>query len=462
MVAVDQHHLGRAPLGALLAWPQHAGWAVRLYEGLLGAAGIAPLPRAAESSFFTRPVSPREELSTRLDRDSTLTHADQACLALTMEWVLAARQLQTPAGALDTLHAWWRGFAAALADHASTTGADSGSTLVLSGGTVEALALPCPTDARLVRVLTGAVGRDSAEAEDWSEVELAGLTGPQGRIVARCRFGRGKTPANLPKPRRLVIPRALTDQGAARSVFAYAAENGAVCAALNQHTSILIREDGTMHAHSEWPRPINGELPFGNGGAVAWSVGAATWPNGGAGYVMYRSSADEPVAIESLPFGPTVGVWANGRLHWTCFPFGLGTWAPGEPATFAAPDLTLYAAHADASGLVLHPRVRSATGNTVRQLSHEGWRLIDGAARQSVPLGPYGSISSQSSRADWTAAAHPEADRIQIVHRSGASFSMTCYYPFMVAWAGRSLVVSSSDGEILLFERLVDALEGLS
>jgi hypothetical protein len=31
----------------------------------------------------------------------------------------------------------------------------------------------------------------------------------------------------------------------------------------------------------------------------------------------------------------------------------------------------------------------------------------------------------------------------------------------MVAWAGRSLVVCTSEGDILLFERLVDVLEAL-
>jgi len=35
---------------------------------------------------------------------------------------------------------------------------------------------------------------------------------------------------------------------------------------------------------------------------------------------------------------------------------------------------------------------------------------------------------------------------------------MTCYYPFTVAWAGSSLLVSTIEGELLLFEDLVDEL----
>jgi hypothetical protein len=453
MVAVDQHQLGRAPLGALLAWPPHAGWAVRLYEGLLGAAGMAPLARAAESSFFSRPVSIRERPSKRTRRATggiAITHADQACAALVLEWLLCSRPSH-----------WWRGFAEAMSRPGGLADSDGHAVLVLKSAASDAVELPCPADdAQLARVLTGAIASESSHSGEWSEIELARLAAP-GVASATVRFGHGPAPATSLVPRPLVIPRVLTDEGAARSVFAYSAAGGAVCAGLNQRSSVLVREDGSIEPHLEWPRPINGELPFGNGGAVAWSVGAATWPNGGSGYVMYRSGPDEPVAIESLPFGPSVGAWTNGRMHWTCFPFGLGTWAPGEQAAFALPDVTLYAVHADESGLVLHPRVRSASGNTLRRLSHEGWRVTSGGVREPVALGPFGSVSSQSVRGDWTAIAHPEADLIRIVSASGTSFSMTCYYPFMAAWAGRSLVVCTSDGDILLFERLVDVLEGL-
>jgi hypothetical protein len=462
IVAVDQHQLGRAPLGALLAWPPHAGWAVRLYEGLLGAAGMAPLARAAESSFFSRPVSVRERPAKRAGRaaaTATITHADQACAALVLEWLLCVRQLHSSPAELDRTSHWWRGFAEAMSRPGGPADPDNHAVLVLKSAAVDAVELPCQADeAQLARILTGVIAPDSSHCKEGSEIELARLA--PGVASAHVRFGDGSAPATPVFARTLVIPRALTDEGAARSVFAYSAAEGAVCAGLNQRSSVLVREDGSIEPHSEWPRPINGELPFGEGGAVAWSVGAATWPNGGSGYVMYRSGPDEPVTVESLPFGPSAGTSTNGRLHWTCFPFGFGSWAPGEAATFALADVSLYAVHAEASGLVLHPRVRSAGGNTLRRRSHEGWRVTNGAAREPIALGPLGSVSSQSVRGDWTAIAHPEADLIRIVSASGASFSMTCYYPFMVAWAGRSLVVCTSDGEILLFERLVDVLEG--
>jgi len=464
MVAVDQHQLGRAPLGALLAWPQHAGWAVRLYEGLLGAAWTAPIARDSESSFFTRPVNVRERPAGRIKRSTagaSLSHADQACAALALEWLLCARQLHAQPAHLARIADWWRGLAAAMA-HPHPADRETGATLALASATSEPVELPLPADeAQLARVLTGAVALDRSPAADASPIELARIATAGTVATLDIRFDRSK-PAHATASRRvLVIPKVLTDAGAARSVFAYGTAQGAVCAGLHQQTSVLVREDGSIAPHHEWPRPINGELPFGSTGAVAWGVGKATWPHGGPGYVMYRSTPNEPATVEELPFGPTSGAWHNGRLHWTCFPFGLGTWAPNEAPAFSFPDLTLYAVHPETTGVVLHPRVRSETGNTVRRLSPGAWRVRTGDWPEPIALGPYGSISSRSIQDDWTAIAHPEADLVRLESGTGAAMSMTCYYPFMVAWAGRSLLVCTSDGEILLFERLIDVLEGL-
>ena len=36
---------------------------------------------------------------------------------------------------------------------------------------------------------------------------------------------------------------------------------------------------------------------------------------------------------------------------------------------------------------------------------------------------------------------------------------MTFYYPFSAVWAGRSLLIATVEGELLLFESLQDVLE---
>jgi hypothetical protein len=246
----------------------------------------------------------------------------------------------------------------------------------------------------------------------------------------------------------------------ARSVFAYATDEGAVCVLLNRPMSMLLRQDGSIEPQHSWPRPINGELPFGATGAVAWGIGKASWPDGGPGYVMLRSTREDKPSVVELPFGPTNGIWDDGRLYWTCFPFGLGTWAPGEPPTFSIPNLSLYSVHPTESGFMLHPRVRGTTGVTERRLPAHGWKWQPGQAPEPIALGPSGPATSRSTRAGWTAIAHPEADFVSLESSEGLTLSMACYYPFSLAWAGRSLVVCTNDGEVLLFDRLIDVLDG--
>ena len=58
----------------------------------------------------------------------------------------------------------------------------------------------------------------------------------------------------------------------------------------------------------------------------------------------------------------------------------------------------------------------------------------------------------------WTAVACPESDVVRLTSAGGRTLALTCYYPFAVAWAGRSLVVCTSEGDVLFFERLLDVI----
>jgi hypothetical protein len=173
---------------------------------------------------------------------------------------------------------------------------------------------------------------------------------------------------------------------------------------------------------------------------------------------MYRRSAGATATIETLPFAPQVGTWWRGRVYWICFPFGVGSWAPGERAEFVLPDRTLFSVLGDDRGLVLGPRARMKDGAAERRLITEGWCWQPGQDPLSVSLGPLGVASSQCIAHGWHATAHPEADAIEFRREDGVSVTMTCYYPFGVAWAGRSLLVSTVDGELLFFERFTDVL----
>jgi hypothetical protein len=76
-----------------------------------------------------------------------------------------------------------------------------------------------------------------------------------------------------------------------------------------------------------------------------------------------------------------------------------------------------------------------------------------------VALGHLGASSSRAVAGGWTAIAYPEQDLIRLEHENDTALSMVCYYPIALAWAGTSLIVSTADREVLLFEHLRDAIE---
>jgi hypothetical protein len=76
----------------------------------------------------------------------------------------------------------------------------------------------------------------------------------------------------------------------------------------------------------------------------------------------------------------------------------------------------------------------------------------------STALGPYGASSARSRSNGWTATAYPESDLVRLESDNGQSLSMTVFYPYRLAWVGRSLLVSSIGCGLSLFEGLADAI----
>jgi hypothetical protein len=455
--------LGRIPLGALHDWPVELGRAVRLFEGLLGDCwGDSPLPAAPEASYFTRYGAMRDASQPVLTEARTAPirpHFEQACTHLALEWLIAATFARAKPADRNRIGAWWRSLIGTLTSARESGAAGEPITLVLASGSSAAIELSLPaTSVNLVRVLTGTAHIETASPTAVSPLAAITLATAPSRTIS-LRVGGGRDPIAIAS-RPTVIPRVLTDEGVVRGVLPYATSRGAMCTALRGSESFLVREDGATEPGFVWPRPTNGELPFGEGGAVAWSVGtSARWPDGGSGHVMYRQTSDDKPQIETLPFAPQAGTWWRDRFYWACFPFGVGSWAPGLAPELAITNQTLFSVHGDADGLLLGPRARAADGAPERRLLTEGLRWMPGQTPQPVPLGPKGVASSRSTAHGWTAIARPEADAIDLVSASGAAISITCYFPFGIAWAGRSLLVSTADGELLLFERLTDVLE---
>jgi hypothetical protein len=232
--------------------------------------------------------------------------------------------------------------------------------------------------------------------------------------------------------------------------------------------SFIVRPGGAIEPHHAWPRRIVAELPFGESGAVAWGNGLSTPGCIENGYVMYRARAHGDVTIEELPVRPSLGWWWEGRLYWSCFPthieswVGLASWAPGEEVRIEVPDITLFDAVPRGDRLVLSPSTHRKGQPFERRLLTEGWSFRPSMPLERVPFARYGAPSCASSTMGWTATAYAEADVIELRRDASddpAPMEMNCYYPLKLAWMGPSLLVSTADRELLLFDDLLGTLE---
>lgn len=457
--------VGQGPVSGLRAWPSEIAWLLQVCEAMLGAA-CAPSSSPQGQSFFLGPVITRCSLGEphrQEDGDSPSAAAAQ----LLREWLIcASRHEQQPASVHRLL-----GHQPLLAVEAqpSAAGAPTQADIARFVITVQSSdtssttsVMPLTLDERqLARTLTGLVR--APETDPAATVPLASISLNQRSACLAVRLDASTPSRHVGRlPRRaplLLSPRVLTDEGVRRAWWAYGTPRGAVCASLLGHDSFLIQEDGSIEPHGSWPRPILAEIPWGDRGSVAWSNGADGWPKFGPGYVMYRESPDAPVTTEELPFRPMRGVWWGDRLYWTCFPSGLGSWAPGQPASLFVPDLPLSVLRPDAGGLELQPMFRNQQGVSQRQRATHAWLWRSPSEPLGVvALGPDGPASCRSSGQGWSAIAHPEADLVRLESPQGLVLRLTCYHPFTVTWVGRSLLICTTTAEMLLFQDLIDIL----
>lgn len=424
------------PVSASYPWLDTTRRAVQMFEALLGQAW-ASMASKGLSAFFIRPIVLRDNGSAPpVGPWSDRPHAMHACTLLAFHWLRCAAGLGPEAGA-RLRHS------IELSPYANG-----------HPRTSEALQAP---------------GEGAAPAPyAWASQMLLALQVPPAfgeAALTRVLTGTIRAEGRLPPAPVRVTPRILTDEGIDRAAVAYATARGVVCVTPGAHKSFLLTEDGFVEPHHAWPRPINNELPFGVGGAVAWSNGTSRWPEIESACVMYRRSADDRPTVQELPVRPAIGAWWRERLYWNCFPtpdgawVGVASWAPNEDVTLEVSGPTLFGMHPTADGLALEPCVvHPDTGYERRRPTH-GWTLKGDRSLDTVTLGPDGAVSSRAVNAGWTAVAYPESDLIRLESCDGRSLRMICYYPLRVAWVGGALFVSTAERELLLFEHLIEVLE---
>jgi hypothetical protein len=224
-----------------------------------------------------------------------------------------------------------------------------------------------------------------------------------------------------------------------------------------QRRSVVIDAHGGFDYREPWPRPILGELGWGDSG------GTVAWYNGDEPYLMLREAAGREARLIPVPFRPNrICVEPDGAVV-AATADGLWRWSAQEGPTRMADMPAAVAIRPAASGYRIDPIVKDDVGFTIRTHLRHAWQWETGlTAPRRIDLGPDGPCWSISTGGAWTAAAFPHADRIRLTHPDGGVFTLLCYYPVTVAWAAGSLVVvSGTSGSVLLFENLLTTLAAI-
>jgi hypothetical protein len=462
--------VGQRPASVVCAWPERLRWLVEIFEALLGRAWVSGAP-ALQETYFAGRVDPRDDPERRADKVSApmRPHSTHACMLLAREW-LACRATLEPHAEIREAMARLAGLEAAVRGAGDAVGEVAQRAFALeahAAGRAASFELPLPVDDRVFgRVLTGAIVRAPANARhvplpsvETPALRLSFVPGP--RADAKDESSHALSPITMRRPRLVSPP-------GERWAIAYPLERGVVCVRSNDKSSVVLHEDGRQEDCHPWPRAIITELPFGDRGAVAWASGRAHPSNIVPPYVMYRRTPGDDPVIESLPFNPSWGAWWNERVYWGYLPStvqpgrGLASWAPAADARIELTgEFSLFDIRPGQSGLLLEPSTRRPDNSYERRLLSQGWHWHPSTGIESRQLGPHGAAGFEVVGNGITTTTFPEADLVRFERAGGRSLSMTVYHPFRIAWLKRSLLVCTVDGQLLLFENLLDDLAAL-
>ena len=458
----DERRFGRTPIGPPCWWSEPIRWSVHAFEALVGEAWVAAPENPPHVPFWSPPESQVREPIPSSDHP----HSDRAMVLLAGEWMMAVAGQVAGSDPAETLVAWWRWIAARLAAIDATAPAptcQASVAIVVRGDRHDdVLRWPMVIGAtEWLRLRTGALTR-GAEPIRLARLETGGLA-----VSLEIEAAGAGAPAVISRssPAVLVPPHVLTDRGLPRGIVAYGTGQGVVCVTAHAQRSVIVAPDGTSRTHHEWPRSIVFELPFGHGGAIAWSNGCGRWPSIEPAYVMFRRCAGDEVMVEDLPFRPALGTWWRDRVWFACYPAGVGAWTgvaswrPGSVPTLDYPGVLAIALRSEGDALVIEPGVPAEEGGFRPQRPATPWRSSRRRRLGRAKSNPDGACSSRATAGGWTASAFPHADLVRVTPHEGAAIDLVCEAAFGLGWAGSSLIVSTRKRDVLLFPDLISRLD---
>lgn len=449
---------GQLPVALDYAWSDEQRWVLQDFEGLLGSAW-GPNALTPPSAFQNWPVAGRDIAA----HDSTLhpwfsrPNSLRAFRRLVAEWLLCLASADSDAAwTFDTDRLMV--IQGLLRSEPETSETTAWLTLRAADGSSSDVPLGFSV-VRLARALTGMLSSSLNTAHT-----LVDGIAIEGRLSLAVKPGLDII--GLPSTATATRTRILTEELAVKTTVAYSTPRGVVCVAPHQHWSTIVGPDGQIVTHHVWPRPIVGELPLGDDGAIAWGTGLASLTDTRPGYVMYRAHAGGDVIVDELPVRPNVGAWIGERLYWSCWPgvaaswTGLASWLPGEGVRLEVSGLPpIGCIRRDGETLFLDP-LSLGTNECIERASLTwGWKWRPGGTLLPSRTAPEGTATATASNGIWSATAYFASDAIELSSTDGRRRWLTCYNPFRLAWLGPSLLVSTVEQELYLFENLTDTLE---
>ena len=221
--------------------------------------------------------------------------------------------------------------------------------------------------------------------------------------------------------------------------------------------SVRIAPHGGVEPATTWPEAITGEVSWGSrGGALAWNAATSR--------VMWRRQAGIPCNAETLPFRPVHMAVADGAsILWADAAGGLWQWSPGQKVEHVATMPGSGIPRVEGDYVFVAPTVRDRRGRVERRRLGYEWRvdLSTGTCIETA-VGSAGQCARLARRGRWTARSHPFADLVRLVRDDGQSLLLACYAPLGVAWAGPSLVITTSDGAVVVFRHLLEELDAIA
>jgi hypothetical protein len=455
--------VGKVAAAGIVMWPETIRRAAFEFEALLSDAwGDAVVPPVSHAFANGRVLLPESVAATPSAVPATHLYAPHGCVLLALEWLACASSLadgRALRGAAERLWALQELLQRAVLAPLPTAPPAELILQATSGRTVEVVLPLGVAEPALARVLTGAmrIGGDDA----W-ELGAATIGAVTVRVVVRQSSSRRLVP-----PARIIapqVPRRLVPEAARKLKVAEQIPDGVLCVVDFGTETVLVRADGSVSPYQSWPRSITGAASLGDRGDAAWS-NVLNPQRGVTPYLMYRPSADADVVTIPLDFRPARGLWWRDRLYFTCNPgpqghAGLASWAPGQPPSLLVRDVPLQGLVPRGESLWLEPFVPGPSETVARRHAESGWCWRPGGGEPTPrTLGRLGASSGSASIRDWIALSYPQADVVTLERKDGRRLELRCYNPLRIGWAGSTLVVFAGDGELLLFEQLLDAIE---